>query len=63
MNLTDPTRTKPIEPTGDEIPTRTWRAESDNVAFARYFRYTCPTRGLHGAPLHGADAPDRKDIP
>jgi hypothetical protein len=55
--------TKPIEPTDDEITLRTWRGESEDTVFARYFRYSYPTRGLHGAPLYGADAPDRKDIP
>lgn len=42
---------KPIEPTGDEIPLRTWRREPEGAVFARYFRYTYPTPGLHGAPL------------
>jgi RecJ-like exonuclease len=44
-------RTRPLEPTGDEIPLRTWRRESDNAVFARYYRYSYPTQGCHGVRL------------
>jgi hypothetical protein len=38
-------------PHGDEISLRTWRRESENTLFARYYGYTYPTAGCHGAPL------------